>query len=252
MSGSAVSACGQSRHPIASDADSVPRSRDGVEDSGRSSAGGWRLQRGRRIALHRLALPIARPGQAAPSGPRTAQRKVAVSAEAREERIAGVGCEASASTPRDEIPSAAPLTTRCEVPHRVPKSTEFRSVQFCIGANSHWPREDQASVSPTPSVADPGVTTDRIAVSRDVAGLTKRSSMVRSISSALLLLYGLPLRRSLLLRSGFRLRLNLRGCLLRHIALLAKLSWRCRISAHANRRHCIPITTAQRKKQLPD
>src|SRR5262249_22669621 len=37
---------------------------------------------------------------------------------------------------------------------------------ICTGANSYWPREDQASVSPTPSVADPGVTTDRIAVSR--------------------------------------------------------------------------------------
>jgi hypothetical protein len=30
------------------------------------------------------------------------------------------------------------------------------------------------------------------------------------------------------------------------------LSWRCRISAYANRGHCIPITTARRKKQLPD
>jgi hypothetical protein len=30
------------------------------------------------------------------------------------------------------------------------------------------------------------------------------------------------------------------------------LSWRCRISVHANRGHCIPITTARRKKQLPD
>jgi hypothetical protein len=36
----------------------------------------------------------------------------------------------------------------------------------CTGANLHWPWENQTSVSPTPSVADPGVTTDRIAVSR--------------------------------------------------------------------------------------
>jgi hypothetical protein len=37
---------------------------------------------------------------------------------------------------------------------------------ICTGANLHWPWENQTSVSPTPSVADPGVTTDRIAVSR--------------------------------------------------------------------------------------
>jgi hypothetical protein len=30
------------------------------------------------------------------------------------------------------------------------------------------------------------------------------------------------------------------------------LSWRCRISAYANRGHSISITTARRKKQLPD
>jgi hypothetical protein len=31
-------------------------------------------------------------------------------------------------------------------------------------------------------------------------------------------------------------------------ALLAMMRWRCRNSAYANRKHCIPITTAQRKK----
>src|ERR1700722_3889278 len=85
---------------------------------------------------------------------------------------------------------------------------------------------------------------------RDVAGLTIGSSKVWSVSAPrylLLLLYGLPLRGSLLLRTCLRLR-----CFLRHGALLVQLSWRCRISTHANRRHCISITTAKRKKQLPD
>ena len=31
-------------------------------------------------------------------------------------------------------------------------------------------------------------------------------------------------------------------------ALLAMMTWRCRISAYANRKHCIPITTERRKK----
>jgi hypothetical protein len=65
---------------------------------------------------------------------------------------------------QNSVSGSADDTVR--VPHLVPKSAGLRPVRFAsapiyIGA---W--ELQASVSPTPSVADPGVTTDRIAVSR--------------------------------------------------------------------------------------
>jgi hypothetical protein len=59
------------------------------------------------------------------------------------------------------------------------------------------------------------------------------------------LLHGLTRLLRCLLRSGLRL------CLLsflRHVALLNRCRWRYR-SAFANRLHCIPITTAQWKKQ---
>ena len=177
------------------------------------------------------------------------------SVEAQEDRerveTRGLGCEASASTPREGTPSAAPLTTRCECRTLFPSRPSFGR------SNLHWRQFALASGGSSLSLADALRRRPRRhhrphrSIARDVAGLTKRSSMARSVSSALLLLYGLPLRRSLLLRSGFSLRLSLR-CFLRHTALLAKLSWRCRISAYANRGHCIPITTARRKKQLPD
>jgi hypothetical protein len=246
---------GQPRHPIAGKA-RFRRSRR-CRVFRENFCGGWRPGRGRRCVDTACAFD--------PCGARrhhrnldTAKHMVAgwpgcedQSARAGSRGLGGSGCEASASTPRDGTPSAAPLTTRCEC------RTVFPSRPSYGRSNLHWRQFALALGESNLSLADALRRRPRRhhrphrCIACDVAGLTERSSMVRSISSASLLLYGLPLRRSLLLRSGFRLRLNLRDCLLRHVALLAKLSWRCRISTHANRRHCIPITTAQRKKQLP-
>ena len=169
----------------------------------------------------------------------------------REDRNARVGLRGVGEHSEGGTPSAAPLTTRCECRTLFPSRPSFGR------SNLHWRQFALASGGSSLSLADALRRRPRRhhrphrSIARDVAGLTKRSSMARSVGSALLLLYGFPLRRSLLLRSGFRLRFSLR-CFLRHTALLAKLSWRCRISAYANRGHCISITTARRKKQLPD
>jgi hypothetical protein len=166
------------------------------------------------------------------------------SVETREDRNVRVGLRGVGEHSEGKNSISGFADDKVRVPHPVPESTEFRSVQsalapICIGLGriklslaDALRRRPRRHHRPHRSIA------------RDVAGLTKRSSMARSVGSALLLLYGLPLRRSLLLRSGFRLRLSLR-CFLRHTALLAKLSWRCRISAYANRGHCISITTAR-------
>jgi hypothetical protein len=220
----------------------------------RISAGARRLRRGRRIALRRSGLhsPSLALAKRRPSGPRTAQRKIAVRSKRERIELRGGVARRRRALRGMKFRQRAPLTTRCECRTLFPSRPSFGR------SNLHWRQFALASGGSSLSLADALRRRPRRhhrphrCIARDVAGLTKRSSMARSISSALLLLYGLPLRRSLLLRSGFRLRLNLRCRFLRHVALLAKLSWRCRISDYANRRHCIPITTAQRKKQLPD
>jgi hypothetical protein len=74
----------------------------------------------------------------------------------------GVGYEASARTPRTRTPPAAPPTTRCEPCTAVPSRPLCGRIRFASAPISIGAREFQTSVSPTPSVADPGVITDRI------------------------------------------------------------------------------------------
>jgi hypothetical protein len=73
----------------------------------------------------------------------------------------------------------------------------------------------------------------------------RRSRRLSGGGGLALLLSALGLARSLF-RRGLRLGLSL----LRHAALLAMSEWRCRNSAHGDRKHYTPITTAERKKHL--
>jgi hypothetical protein len=121
----------------------------------RNSAGRWRTARSGEAAPTRQCSRSV-PGKTAPRNLHTAQRAVAVRSRCGRIETNERDCEASASTPRDGIPSAAPLTTRCELPHPVPKSTASRPVQSAlapirIGLGRIKPQSRRRPPSPTPA-----------------------------------------------------------------------------------------------------
>ena len=109
-----------------------------------------------------------------------------------------------------------PADDRLRKPHPVPRSTRL-SLEV---------RELQASVSPTPFVADPGAASAtasqscalQISIRHHRVDVKSSTGSERTAPRLLLLLRGdLALGRRLLLRGGLRL-----CCLLHHTALLAK------------------------------
>ncbi len=122
-----------------------------------TSAGEWGLQRahgsgGSRSGLHSRFL-----AQRGGTITAWAHRNVTSPFGSKRKRIETRRrcCEASASTPRDEVPPAAPLTTRCELPHPVPKSTGFGRSNLLapirIGLGSIKPQSRRRPPSPTPA-----------------------------------------------------------------------------------------------------
>src|SRR6266853_3349875 len=115
-----------------------------------------------------------------------------------------------------QILQRLPADDKLRKPHPVPRSTQLSLVV----------RELQASVSPTPFVADPGAAsaivsqscTLQIWIRHHRVDVKSSTGPERTAPRLLLLLRGdLALGRRLLLRGGLRL-----CCLLHHTALLAK------------------------------
>jgi hypothetical protein len=115
-----------------------------------------------------------------------------------------------------QILQRLPADDKLRKPHPVPRSPQLSLVV----------RELQASVSPTPFVADPGVAsatasqscTLQIWIRHRRVDVKSSTGPERTAPRLLLLLGGdLALGRRLLLRGGLRL-----GCLLHHIALLVR------------------------------
>jgi hypothetical protein len=167
----------------------VPGGHDGVGFSGRISAGG--ADAAARAADDagpiRSGLPIRRGARGRHQNLDTAPRTVAAWPRCERIEMGGRGwpgcCEASASTPRDGTPSAAPLTTRCEC------RTVFPSRPSYGRSNLHWRQFALALGESNLSLADALRRRPRRHhrphryIARDVAGLTIRSSMARSIGA---------------------------------------------------------------------
>jgi hypothetical protein len=111
--------------------------------------------------------------------------------------------------------------------------------------------EVRPSVSPTPSVADPGASpptalqrwTRCRRIEREVA---ERPGAIRSEIYFFFVAFAATLRftGAFFFAAGF-------AFVAFFTMLPSKSRWRCRISVRGNRAHCNSITTARQKKQLP-